>query len=85
MGWVRPRVCAEAVWSVNFVAPMLFAVPVISGLAAWLIPDETIAPGQIAGTAVVITGLILDQLRQHQKAQPGQFRRDRSAGLKVRG
>ena len=45
------------------VAPLLFAVPVISGLAAWLILDETIAPGQIAGTALVIIGLTLNQLR----------------------
>jgi drug/metabolite transporter (DMT)-like permease len=46
------------------VAPLLFTVPVISGIAAWFTLDETIAPGQIAGTALVIVGLILNRLRQ---------------------
>ena len=45
------------------VAPLLFTVPVISGLAAWLLLNETIAPGQIAGTALVIIGLTLNQRR----------------------
>ena len=44
------------------VAPLLFAVPVISGTASWILLDETIAPGQIAGTALVIIGLIINQL-----------------------
>ncbi|MCO4835410.1 MAG: DMT family transporter, partial [Acidimicrobiaceae bacterium] len=43
------------------VAPLLFTVPVISGLAAWLFLDEQIAVGQIVGTAAVIGGLILNQ------------------------
>lgn len=67
---VAPVFIAWSVWNwilqqlqPTEVAPLLFAVPVISGLAAWLILDETIAPGQIAGTALVIIGLILNQLR----------------------
>ncbi|MGI9643089.1 MAG: DMT family transporter, partial [Acidimicrobiia bacterium] len=43
------------------VAPLLFAVPVISGLAAWVFLDEQIAIGQIVGTAAVISGLIVNQ------------------------
>ncbi|MGI9622296.1 MAG: DMT family transporter [Acidimicrobiales bacterium] len=43
------------------VAPLLFTVPVTSGLAAWIFLDEQIAAGQILGTAAVIAGLVLNQ------------------------
>ncbi|MGI9615210.1 MAG: DMT family transporter [Acidimicrobiales bacterium] len=67
---VAPVFVAWSVWNwvlrrlqPTQVAPLLFAVPVISGLAAWLILDETIAAGQVAGTLLVILGLTLNQLR----------------------
>ncbi len=44
------------------VAPLLFTVPVTSGLTAWLLLDEPIALGQIVGTLAVIGGLVLNQL-----------------------
>jgi drug/metabolite transporter (DMT)-like permease len=47
------------------VAPLLFAVPVISGITSWILLDETIAPGQIVGTTLVIIGLLLNQLHQN--------------------
>ncbi len=43
------------------VAPLLFTVPIISGLAAWLFLDEEIAIGQLIGTAAVLGGLVLNQ------------------------
>ncbi len=43
------------------IAPLLFTVPVTSGLAAWIFLGESIAPGQIAGTTAVVGGLVLDQ------------------------
>lgn len=43
------------------VAPLLFTVPVTSGLAAWIFLGEQIALGQVLGTAAVIGGLILNQ------------------------
>lgn len=49
------------------VAPLLFTVPVTSGLAAWLFLDEQIAVGQVVGAAAVIGGLILNQ-----RASPAQ-------------
>jgi drug/metabolite transporter (DMT)-like permease len=42
-------------------SPLLFLVPVVSGLTAWLLLDETIEFGQIVGTAAVIVGLIINQ------------------------
>jgi drug/metabolite transporter (DMT)-like permease len=42
-------------------APLLFLVPVISGLTAWLLLDESIRIGQIIGAAAVIAGLIINQ------------------------
>lgn len=57
------------------VAPLLFSLPVISGLTLWLVLDETIAPGQIAGTVLVIIGLVLNQFRQTEP-RPGVRRRE---------
>ena len=51
--WVQRRLATARI------APLLFLVPVISGYAAWLILDEPIQLGQIAGTAAVIGGLML--------------------------
>lgn len=39
------------------VAPLLFLVPIISGLTAWLLLGEAIAAGQIGGTAIVVVAL----------------------------
>jgi drug/metabolite transporter (DMT)-like permease len=70
MGWVviGPVFVAWSLWnwvlrhlSPVQVAPLLFTVPVTSGLAAWLLLDEQVALGQIIGTAAVIGGLILNQ------------------------
>lgn len=43
------------------VAPLLFTVPVTSGLTAWIFLDEPIALGQVIGTAAVVGGLVLNQ------------------------
>lgn len=43
------------------VAPLLFTVPVTSGLAAWILLDEEIVMGQVIGTAAVVGGLVLNQ------------------------
>lgn len=47
------------------VAPLLFSVPVISGLTSWVVLDESIVLGQIVGTFLVLIGLVLNQLRQN--------------------
>ena len=52
------------------VAPLLFTVPVTSGLAAWIFLDEQIAIGQIVGTAAVISGLILNQRAAARQPSP---------------
>lgn len=49
------------------VAPLLFTVPVTSGLAAWIFLDEQIAVGQVLGTAAVVAGLILNQRSSSQQ------------------
>ena len=70
MGWVivGPVFVAWSLWnwvlrylSPVQVAPLLFTVPVTSGLAAWLLLGEEIVFGQIVGTALVIGGLFLNQ------------------------
>ena len=70
MGWavVGPVFVAWSLWnwvlrhlSPVQVAPLLFTVPITSGLAAWLFLDEQIALGQIIGTAAVIGGLVLNR------------------------
>lgn len=43
------------------VAPLLFTVPVTSGVAASIFLDEQIAFGQVLGTIAVIGGLVLNQ------------------------
>ncbi|MGH1489600.1 MAG: DMT family transporter [Acidimicrobiales bacterium] len=52
------------------VAPLLFTVPVTSGLTAWIFLNEQIALGQIVGTAAVIAGLILNQRASSQQPVP---------------
>ncbi len=52
------------------VAPLLFTVPVTSGLTAWLFLDEQIAVGQVLGTAAVIGGLILNQRSPASQPKP---------------
>ena len=52
------------------VAPLLFTVPVTSGLAAWIFLDEQIALGQVLGTAAVIGGLILNQRSSSGESMP---------------
>ena len=42
------------------VAPLLFIVPVVSGIAAWLVLDESIVFGQIAGAAIILLGLTVN-------------------------
>lgn len=70
MAWVivGPVFVAWSLWnwvlrhlSPTQVAPLLFTVPVTSGLAAWLFLGEQIALGQLIGTAAVIGGLVLNQ------------------------
>ncbi len=70
MAWVTiaPVFVAWSAWSwverhlaTHLTAPLLFLVPVISGLTAWLLLDESIRIGQIIGTAAVIAGLIINQ------------------------
>jgi drug/metabolite transporter (DMT)-like permease len=71
MSWLTivPVFVAWSVWiwverhlATTKTGPLLFLVPVISGLATWLLLDETIQIGQIVGTAGVIVGLIINQL-----------------------
>ncbi len=69
---VAPVFVAWSVWNwvlqrlePTQVAPLLFAVPVVSGITSWIMLDETITPGQIGGTALVVTGLILNQLHRN--------------------
>ena len=70
MAWVivGPVFVAWSVWNwvlrhltPRQVAPLLFTVPVTSGFAAWILLDETIVAGQIAGAALVVVGLIANQ------------------------
>ena len=70
MAWVviAPVFVAWSVWNwveqhlaTTLTAPLLFLVPVISGLAAWILLDESIRVGQIIGAAAVISGLIINQ------------------------
>jgi len=69
MAWViiGPVFLAWSAWSwvqrhlaATQIAPLLFLVPIISGLTAWIVLDESISPGQIIGTAAVIAGLVLN-------------------------
>ena len=71
MSWLTivPVFVAWSVWiwverhlETTKTGPLFFLVPVISGLATWLLLDETIQIGQIVGTAGVIVGLIINQL-----------------------
>jgi O-acetylserine/cysteine efflux transporter len=71
MSWLTivPVFVAWSVWiwverhlAATKTAPLLFLVPFISGLTAWLLLEETIQIGQIVGTAGVIVGLIINQL-----------------------
>ncbi|MFT5531007.1 MAG: O-acetylserine/cysteine efflux transporter [Candidatus Poriferisodalaceae bacterium] len=52
--WVQRQLTATQI------APLLFLVPVVSGLTAWIVLDENISIGQLIGTAVVIGGLVLN-------------------------
>ena len=70
MAWVivGPVFVAWSLWnwvlrhlSPMQVAPLLFTVPVTSGLAAWLFLDEQITTGQILGAGAAIGGLIINQ------------------------
>ena len=70
MAWVvvGPVFVAWSVWNwvlrhllPTQVAPLLFTVPVTSGLTSWLFLGEDIAFGQILGTAAVVGGLVLNQ------------------------
>ncbi|MYJ47985.1 MAG: DMT family transporter, partial [Acidimicrobiales bacterium] len=70
MTWVviGPVFVAWSVWNwvlrhldAERVAPLLFTVPVTSGIAASVLLDEQIAGGQIAGTALVVAGLLLNR------------------------
>lgn len=79
MAWViiGPVFVAWSLWnwvlrrlSPAQVAPLLFTVPVTSGLTAWLFLDEQIALGQIIGTAAVIGGLILNQRSPASRSSP---------------
>lgn len=76
MAWVivGPVFVAWSVWnwvlrhlSPVQVAPLLFTVPVTSGLTAWIFLDEQIALGQLLGTAAVVGGLILNQRASSQQ------------------
>lgn len=58
------------------VAPLLFTVPVTSGLASWIFLDEQIAVGQMLGTAAVIAGLALNQRAPAEKPSPEPARRE---------
>jgi len=89
MVWVivGPVFVAWSLWkwvlrhlSPSQVAPLLFTVPVTSGLAAWIFLDETVAIGQIVGTAAVISGLILNQ-RAAVRARCGGVRAGRRRGV----
>ena len=53
--WVLGHLDAERV------APLLFTVPITSGVAATLLLDEQIAVGQVFGTALVVAGLLLNR------------------------
>ena len=79
MAWVitGPVFVAWSLWnwvlrhlSPTQVAPLLFTVPVTSGLAAGAFLDETIALGQILGTAAVVGGLILNQRAGSKRPLP---------------
>ena len=70
MAWVivGPVFVAWSAWnwvlrhlSPQQVAPLLFTVPITSGLAAWLLLDETIVAGQIVGAGLVVCGLVVNQ------------------------
>jgi len=70
MAWVviGPVFVAWSVWNwvlrhldAERVAPLLFTVPITSGIAASLLLDEQITGGQIAGTALVVAGLLLNR------------------------
>lgn len=79
MVWVvvGPVFVAWSLWnwvlrhlSPSQVAPLLFTVPVTSGLTAWIFLDEEIAMGQILGTAAVIGGLVLNQRTAARQSPP---------------
>jgi len=70
MAWVviGPVFVAWSVWNwvlghldAERVAPLLFTVPITSGVAATLLLDEQIAVGQVFGTALVVAGLLLNR------------------------
>ena len=70
---VMPVFVAWSVWNwllqrlePTQLAPLLFAVPVVSGIASWIMLEETIAPGQVGGAALVILGLMLHQIHRNQ-------------------
>jgi drug/metabolite transporter (DMT)-like permease len=65
------------------VAPLLFTVPVTSGLAAWIFLDEQIAIGQIVGTAAVISGLILNQRAAARQPTPNLAPSPQSASARM--
>ncbi len=56
------------------VAPLLFTVPVTSGLTAWIFLDEQIALGQVLGTAAVVGGLIVNQRSSSRQPSPNTAR-----------
>lgn len=70
MTWVviGPVFVAWSVWNwvlshldAARVAPLLFTVPITSGIAASVLLDEQITGGQMVGTALVVAGLLLNQ------------------------
>ncbi len=77
MAWVivGPVFVAWSVWnwvirhlSPLQVAPLLFTVPITSGLTAWIFLNEEIALGQLVGTAAVLGGLVLNQRASRELA-----------------
>ncbi len=70
MSWVviGPVFVAWSVWNwvlrhldAERVAPLLFTVPITSGVAASFLLDEQITGGQVAGTTLVVAGLLLNR------------------------
>lgn len=45
---------------VQVIAPLTLSIPIIGMVAAWLVLGETLTPLQIAGSAIIIAGLVVN-------------------------